>query len=260
MKLLINYANSAYRASQKLNTQTGLDTAGFDDAISYSPEDIDASFREKNKKILDRRRGNGYWLWKPYIIHHALRSLAYEDILFYSDSAAHFIGRIDPVLDLCHQTRQDVIPFELQHTERCWTKRDAFLLTGTDSPEYVESRQRLASFSVWRKSTFALDFVRELLEFCEDERIITDADNTLGAPNYPGFRAHRHDQSVFSLLTKLHGLRAFRDPSQWGNDCKERYPESTYGQVIQHTRQRNLSLASIPGLWRASVRAMRARW
>ena len=25
-------------------------------------------------------------------------------------------------------------------------------------------------------------------------------------PNYPGFNEHRHDQSIFSLLTKKHGL------------------------------------------------------
>jgi hypothetical protein len=31
---------------------------------------------------------------------------------------------------------------------------------------------------------------------------VQDMDNTLGQPNYPEFYDHRHDQAIFSLLTK----------------------------------------------------------
>ena len=35
-----------------------------------------------------------------------------------------------------------------------------------------------------------------------DARIITDMPNVCGKQNYRGFIEHRHDQSIFSLLTK----------------------------------------------------------
>ena len=42
----------------------------------------------------------------------------------------------------------------------------------------------------------------EYLYYAQDKRIITDDPNELGYNNYEGFRDHRHDQSILSLLTK----------------------------------------------------------
>lgn len=40
-KILINYANEAFRESQILNSKTGLEVEKFDKVIEYSPKDID---------------------------------------------------------------------------------------------------------------------------------------------------------------------------------------------------------------------------
>jgi hypothetical protein len=48
---------------------------------------------------------------------------------------------------------------------------------------------------------------------------------------------HRHDQSVFSVLSKKHGLPVFRDPSQFGNGVLDDFPNSTYPQLIVHSRR-----------------------
>ncbi len=40
--------------------------------------------------------------------------------------------------------------------------------------------------------------------------------NTQGLDNYPEFVAHRHDQSVWSLMSKKYQINRFRDPSQFG--------------------------------------------
>ena len=44
------------------------------------------------------------------------------------------------------------------------------------------------------------------LYYAQDKRIITDDDNEMGVDNYEGFRDHRHDQSILSLLVKKYGL------------------------------------------------------
>lgn len=38
------------------------------------------------------------------------------------------------------------------------------------------------------------------LEYCTDDRILTNKPNECGQPNLPEFRAHRHDQAVLSVL------------------------------------------------------------
>ena len=239
MKLLINYANEIFRESQYLNSASGLQVGTFDNAISYSPKDIDSDFSERNKGILRQKRGNGYWLWKPYFIKKSLEALKFGDFLFYCDSGSYFIESINPLIKVSLESGQDLIIFDLIHTEKVWTKRDAFILMDCDDPKFTESKQRLSGFILWKKSKFTMGFINEYLQFTQDERIITDMNNQCGKPNYPGFKEHRHDQSILSLLTKKYGLEAYRDPSQWGNELIEFYPNSPYGQLIELTRKRN---------------------
>ena len=88
-------------------------------------------------------------------------------------------------------------------TEAEYTKRDAFVLMGCDAPRYAETPQRFASWFLLRKGRWATDFASRYLAHARDPRILTDAANTTGRPNHPGFVDHRHDQSIFSLLTKI---------------------------------------------------------
>lgn len=238
MKLLLNYANAKYRASQRINSRSGLEVGNFDAVISYGSRNIDVEFAARHARILRHKVGNGYWLWKPYFMQQALAQLCDGDFLFYCDAGAKFIAAIDPLVELCQVHDQDVIPFELQQIERVWTKRDAFVLLDCDSDILANAKQRLASFILLRKSKFSVAFVEQYLHYACDARALTDQHNELAARNYDDFVAHRHDQSIFSLLTKRHGLKAFRDPSQWGNGLLAEYPTSEYGQLIEHTRKR----------------------
>src|SRR6266498_5640911 len=107
MKLLINYANDVFRESQKINSITGKEIGLFDQVISYSPKDIELDFFRKNRKILIQKKGNGYWLWKPYFIKKTLETLDYGDYLFYSDSGSYFINPITPLIDISLETGQE---------------------------------------------------------------------------------------------------------------------------------------------------------
>lgn len=241
MNILINYANDIFIEQQKFNSKTGKEVGLFDEVISYCPQNIEISFLKENINILKQRRGNGYWLWKPYFIKKTLEKMENDDYLFYCDSGSYFIKPITPLIDISLATGQEIIVFELTHLEKEWTKRDAFILMDCDDPKYSESRQRLACFSLWKKTRFTMDFINEFLRYAQDERIITDLENQCGYPNYKEFKEHRHDQSIFSLLTKKYELDAYRDPTQWGNGVKHLYHNSKYEQLIEHTRSSNMS-------------------
>jgi hypothetical protein len=242
MTLLVNYANHSFHAAQRLNSQTGRNVAGFDRVVSYTPRDIDGEFFARNRDVLVQARGNGYWLWKPYFIRRSLDLLRDGDALFYCDAGAYFVAPIAPFIECCFRAEQDVFPTEMQLFEKDWTKRDAFLLLGCDAADFAQSLQRQASYILLRKSASAVAFADEFLRYAQDVRVLTDRANEMGEPDYPGFREHRHDQSIFSLLTKKHGFAAYADPSQYGNPYRMRYPDSTYGQVIEATRKRQDSL------------------
>jgi hypothetical protein len=64
-------------------------------------------------------------------------------------------------------------------------------------------------FLLFRKTPVSIAFVDEWLRACEDPRIVTDLDNTLGQPNHPTFTNHIHDQSAFSILFKKFGFKGF---------------------------------------------------
>lgn len=245
MKVFVNYATENFFPAQRFNSKTALQVGGFDRVIENNPATLGAEFKSKHSAILNQARGAGYWLWKPYCILTALKQVNNGDFVMYADSASHFIQPADPLFALPESTGQDVIPFSLDLPEAHWTKRDAFVLMDCDRQGFELGSQRLASFILARKSVHSIAFFQDYLNYCTDPRILTDSENSCGLPNYSGFRDHRHDQSVFSLLSKKLGLSAFRDPSQWGNAQMSAFPNSNYPQLIEHTRQKSPKQATL---------------
>lgn len=245
MKLLVNFATPPFFKAQQFNSKSAIQVGKFDQVFRTNPNLIDTQFRDLHSSVLRQARGAGYWLWKPYFILNALDIVNTGDIVMYTDSASHFISSAAPLFSLLEQFNQDVIPFELDLPESAWTKRDAYILLDADNSGFELSPQRLASFILIRKSVLSIQFCKEYLNFCTNENALTDMDNICGKPNYHDFVCHRHDQSIFSLLSKKYGLQAFRDPSQWGNHRKDSYTNSNYPQIIEHTRQKNPKQAKL---------------
>jgi len=69
------------------------------------------TFVNRNKNILERKRGAGYWLWKPYLIFQELYLARDGDIIVYSDALVNFVANISYLTELT--AKQDMIIFEL---------------------------------------------------------------------------------------------------------------------------------------------------
>ena len=95
---------------------------------------------------------------------------------------------------------------------------------------YTETQQVAAGLSLWRKSAFSTSFAREWLEFAQDPRMLTDAPNECGLPDYPEFQEHRHDQSIFSLLCKKRGAALHRSPAKQPQPAA--FPRSCYPYLM----------------------------
>ena len=226
MKLLVNYATKDFRPYQRLSSQTAVQVGGVDRVIQCGPEDLDAEFRRRNADLLREQRGGGFWIWKPYLIERELQTIDEGDCLIYADSGIFFTGSVAPVVTALRATGESVLVFENRFgIEREWTKRNVFVRLGCDSPSYTETKQIAATISVWTKSSESLDLVREWLRLVQDPHLVTDMPTRCGLRNYPGFREHRHDQSIFSLLCKQRGISPHRQP--WRSP-EAHYPHSDY--------------------------------
>lgn len=254
MIIAINYADKSFAKAQRFNLETAVKW-GADRTIAYTPEDIDENFRQKNKNILSAKKGNGYYLWKPYFLNKAYHELRAGDYLIYTDAGSIYINRIQYLIDCMEQEGLDIMIFSLQleMLERKYTKRDAFVLMECDTPRYADTPQSIGGYVLLKKSDFVEKFLAEDLAYAQDERIITEQANTQGLDNYVDFTAHRHDQSVWSLMSKKYGIKRFRDPSQFG--MTNRYEadveaRSTFPQMIDSHR---MNISSIQELqWRRS--------
>lgn len=249
MIIAINYADKNFARAQQFNLKTAL-AWGADRVIAYTPADMDASFRRKNQAILAAPKGNGYYLWKPYFLNKAYRELGEGDYLVYTDAGSIYVNRIQYLIDCMEREGQELMVFSLQKEmlERKYTKRDAFVLMGCDTPRFTDTPQSIGGYVILKKSDFVLKFIAEDLNYAQDARMITEQKNTLGFDNYPEFIAHRHDQSVWSLMVKKYDLKRFRDPSQYGL-INHYEPEverrSTYPQIIDSHRMNVGSLREL---------------
>jgi len=193
---------------------------------SFGSEEIDKEFRDANRAVLDSEAGAGSWLWKPYFIRETMRRAPQGDIIIYSDTGTYLRRSPDPLWNLNPHT--DLFLFENDYVNRAYVKRDAFILSGTDSESCHNSKQLDAAFMLFRNTPAAQTFVNAWLDLCRDPRVVTDAPNSCGSANLPGFIAHRHDQSALSLLF-------------WRERSRLRYalyPRSLKHRFIVHHRRR----------------------
>ena len=247
-KILISYGNEPYYKSLDLLEKTALEIGKVDQFIRYTRKWIEKSdFYTKSKRnryILDQPRGNGLWLYKSFLILETFKNHTKEgDIVLYIDAGIKVVDSLNPLYKITQRDPNNGrMVFRLpiigvpSHKARMWTKRDCFILTGCDEQKYWDADMVNGALSLWKKTDENIKFLNEWLNYLKDPRIITDDENMCGKPNFLEFRAHRHDQSVLSLLAKKYEFEVYRDPTQYGNEELDQFENSPYGQLFHHHR------------------------
>jgi len=209
--LLVTYANEKFSEKQLTLCQKAVSN-NFNIAPYTEHWFQTTDFYKANKKILDQPRGAGYWLWKPFIIKHALTTFAQkEDIVFYIDSGDVFHLEVDNVLF------ENQLKIEMNNVNQLfitygnnnakWTKRDCFFYMNCDSQKYWEANQLEAGVSFWKNEKSSISLLNEWMQYCLDERILTDIPNQSGQDNFSFFEDHRHDQSILTNLVVKYNLK-----------------------------------------------------
>ncbi len=180
--------------------------AGFDHATAYSDSlYAGTAFAQRNADLLTEWRGAGYWVWKPLAIRTALDTIGDDDVLIYSDAGKLPPGQItrpDRIAQLAKLAPEGFLSgvqlTGLRHDH--WTKRDCFVLMEADTDACHQADQLQVGWSAWTRSPQCFELLEKWQHFNEDRRIVTDDANVMGLPNSPGFKEHRHDQSIYTNL------------------------------------------------------------
>ena len=234
MKILINYANNKYKKTQNFNTFTGKVIANFDKIYSFGPNDIDKSFYNKNKKILDIKRGNGLWLWKPYFIKKVMENSNEGDYIFYCDSGSFFIRSIDNLINSLDKD-EFIWVSDIPLLENNFTKKLCFEKMKCNNDKYKFTNQIQATFIMIKCCEESKKFINKWLTLCEDYELLFPENREDLITKNEEFISHREDQSILSLLCKINDIKPHKDPSQRG-----RFQEWYYSDQYPYVRNKHL--------------------
>ena len=189
MKLhLITFATPDFAPQAEALASSAL-AAGFAHGTVFGPADLGGSdFAQRNKAILEQKRGGGYWLWKPYLIRRALESLQSDDVVLYSDAGRtayyQFAGYPRSLVSMVNGTASGfLLGPSVPHvgTIGAWTKRDCLTLMGADT-HLLRRKPLLMTWSLWRPTNEAFKFLDVWQSYAEDPRCLTDMENKMGKP------------------------------------------------------------------------------
>ena len=176
--------------------------------LLYTPVHLQGPFwKQHSPFILSNPRGYGYWIWKPYLIQKTMNSMKDGDVLLYLDCGCELDvnkhSKIQSALKLVERELLMGTICSPQHDDESWTKYD--VIECIKAPiDTLKTPQRQAGALIFLVCPKTRRLVNEWYELCCDYHNIDDSPSVLA--NAPNFVEHRHDQSVFSLLTKKHNL------------------------------------------------------
>jgi len=158
-------------------------------------------------------RGQGWWRWKPYLILRRLEQLPQGDVLVWADYDIFMQKDAEALWCLGQGAPSDLALFHFPClSDRAWTKASvARALNATD--DELDTAQIYAGVLAARNGPTAQAFVREWLRWVTTAQLATD---TLegGVAQDASFQAHRHDQSILSLLSKRRRIKSYPLPTQ----------------------------------------------
>lgn len=163
-----------------------------------------------------QRRGFGLWTWKPHVLRRMLAEVPAGDLLLYCDAGCSLnvegVPRLGEYAALAAEHPAQVLAFALDEPVAAWTKRATLLAARAD--DAIRTRPMVSATAiVARASAAAADLMREWESRMVDVRIVDDSPSPGGED--PAFRAHRHDQSVFSLLAHQRAVQTIPDETWW---------------------------------------------
>lgn len=162
-----------------------------------------------------RMRGINWFCFKPFVILDALERVTDDDVVLFTDGDTFPIAPLNVLFEI--GKRDGIMLFRANGWphQRVWCKRDCFITMGLDTQPFHDSQCGCARFMVFTRRH--RDFLREWLKYCLIPVANTFDPSVLG-PELPGFKEHRCEQAIMSLLAAKYGHRLYREACEFGDN------------------------------------------
>jgi hypothetical protein len=163
-------------------------------------------WKQHGEFITKHKRGFGYWIWKPYLISKTMNQLKDGEIILYLDCGCELdLSEKKYLLKYIEIVKKDkIMGCDTKCIEQLWNKRDLFEFMNMNKDEYLTTTQREAGALLILVCDETKKLVEEWYTIACDYHNIDDSPSII--PNCKEFKEHRHDQSIFSLLTKKYNI------------------------------------------------------
>jgi hypothetical protein len=209
----ITYGDTAFSKSRERICKEAKKLYLFDSIHAYTELDRERWFvsaPEATRRVLEQNRGGGYWIWKPFCVSERLSEIGEHDVLLYADSGCQInINQttIDNLIKLVQDTvnhESGILRFENRFYERAWTKRDVYNRIYPEAFHRTREHQLSANRFIMVNKDSATAHIEEWKSYVWEDPSLFD-DSPSRTENAPEFKENRHDQSVFSLISKRRG-------------------------------------------------------
>lgn len=206
----------------------------FSEAQQFGVFDNTLLFSEKNifnfctdliphKTFLSTTRGYGYWIWKSFLLGALMEKIPDDDIICYLDIGC----TLNPLAKdrfydyVAHTVESGALCFEIPYKERDWNKMDCYNRIFPDDKSYLHTNQRAGGMFFLKNNNLNRKIILEIKTISTElgYHYLSDAPSIL--ENYHSFKEHRHDQSIFSLISKKYNFYVIKDVPEWSNNWEE---------------------------------------
>ena len=191
----------------------------------FNPNDLNDDFKKYVLSLIKKgkKRGFGHWVWQTYIHQLVLSKMNNGDIYHWCDVGCHInkkgIPRLKEYIKIVTENKNGCLFFSYKkpnfgneydnyyftpNLEFQYTKADLikyFKLSFED--EIVQTSQVWGGSFFLRKCLTSEKLMKQHFEITRNRYdLIDDDESKFVEKSFPGFIAHRHSQSVLSILAK----------------------------------------------------------
>ena len=238
----VAFASLDLRLSAERIKAQALASKYYDEIKIFDSDDFDDQMKEtyKNLKISQKKRGYGYWFWKPIILLKVMKEIEPGSIIHYADIGCHIQNknkRFYEYLDILIKNKNWLLPFQYHFeninniNEIIFQQREEYKYTKADLLDYFGclNDKRITHSPQFWSGTFFMTKCNEAEMFLKkwDDvwkkkfELVDDSESKLN--NFDGFIENRHDQSIFSILCKKESIKSLSAyECEWGEKNSKR--------------------------------------
>ena len=217
----------------------------YDYILLLNKDDLDEDFTYYVNDLLKKgkTRGYGHWVWQTYIHKYVMSIMNEDDIYHWCDVGCHFnikgVSRLKEYIEIVSNEKKGFLGFSYKEPDfssklkgYTFPNNLDYQYTKTDLIKYFDlsiSDPILQTPQVWggsfflKKNKFSKKIMEEHFSITRNRYdLIDDDENKFREKKHDGFIAHRHSQSVLSILAKKNNCKLLSAyESEWALDEKK---------------------------------------